>query len=80
MSSSNLPRHGPFVSDAFRLVPVNRTFTAFSDARSVRGGSNAYTLVSAAGARPALALRVRDNGGAVLGATLKPQLWIVRIQ
>lgn len=69
-----------FSSDAFRLIPAERTFTTFSDSRSVRGGSNAYTRLSAAGARPALALRVRDAGDAPLGTTLKPQLWVVRLQ
>jgi IPT/TIG domain len=69
-----------FASDAFRLVPTSRTFTSFSDSRSVRGGSNAYTLLSAAGARSALALRVRDGSGGVLGTAMKPQFWVVRVQ
>ena len=69
-----------YISDAFRLIPTDRTFAAFTDARSVRGGSTAYTRLSAAGVRPALALRVRSQVDAVLGTGMKPQLWIVRIQ
>lgn len=69
-----------FPSDAFRLIPTERTFATFTDSRSVRGGSNAYTRLSAAGAHPALAIRVRDPGDAALSATLKPQLWVVRLQ
>jgi hypothetical protein len=67
-------------SDALRLVPLSRTFAAFADSRSVRGGSNAYTVLSAAAARPALGLRVRDAGDAALATGMKPQLWIVRLQ
>lgn len=69
-----------YSSDALRLIPPDRTFAAFTDARSVRGGSTAYTRLSAAGVRPALALRVRSQVDAVLGTGMKPQLWIVRIQ
>ena len=65
---------------ALQLVPPSRTFAAFADARSVRGGSNAYTALSAAAARPALGLRVRDASDAALGTGMKPQFWIVRIQ
>jgi hypothetical protein len=63
-----------------QLTPVARTFSSFVDSRSVRGGSTAYTLLSAAGARPALALRVRDASDANLGTGMKPQFWIVRLQ
>lgn len=69
-----------FVNDNLRLVPPNRTFANFSDSRSIRGGSTAYTRLSAAGARPAMALRVRDGSDNPLATTLKPQLWIVRLQ
>jgi hypothetical protein len=71
---------GSFASDDFRLVPVSRSFTAFSDSRSVRGGSTAYTRLSAAGARPALALRGRNASDDVLTSTMRPQFWIVRLQ
>ncbi len=63
-----------------QLVPPERSFALFTDSRSVRGGSTAYTRISSAGAHPAVALRVRDGLDAVLGTTMKPQLWIVRLQ
>jgi hypothetical protein len=69
-----------FVSDAFRLDPVSRSWGAFSDAWSVRGGSNAYTRLSSIGPRPALALRVRDQADGTLGTGLRPRLWVVRLQ
>ena len=67
-------------SDNQRLIPVSRLFTPFSDNRSVRGGSTAYTLVSSAGARPALALRVRDGSDATLSGAMEPVVWILRTQ
>lgn len=69
-----------FPNDDFRLVPLERSFASFSDSRSVRGGSNAYTRLSAAGARPALAVRVRDAADGTLGVGMKPVLWILRLQ
>jgi hypothetical protein len=72
---------GSYPSDEFRLIPLERSFADFNDARSVRGGSTAYTRISsAAGARPALAVKVRDSGGGVLGTTLEPRLWVLRTQ
>lgn len=62
------------------LQPVARSFTDFSASESVRGGSTAYSLFSGAGARPAVAIRVRDGSDVVLGAGMRPQLWIVRTQ
>jgi hypothetical protein len=68
------------VASTASLDPLQRAFTNFTDSRSVRGGSHAYTLVSAAGSRPGFALRVRDVGGAVLSSAMTPILWIVRVQ
>lgn len=69
-----------FVSDAFRLDPTARSWGTFTDARSVRSGSNAYTRLSSIGARAALALRVRDPADGTLGTGLRPRLWVVRLQ
>jgi hypothetical protein len=69
-----------FPSDNYRLIPFSRQFTGFSDSRSVRGGSTAYTTVSSTGARSALAVRVRDGSDAILAGTMKPVLWVVRLQ
>lgn len=69
-----------FGSDAFRLIPPERTFTSFRDARAVRGGSSAYTRLSAAGPHPAFAVRVRDATDAVLNRGMDEQLWVVRLQ
>jgi hypothetical protein len=81
MSSWNLFQiFGSYPSDNYRLVPLDRTFSAFSDSRSVRGGSTAYTRLSSAGARSALAVKVRDAGGAILDTTMLPRLWILRLQ
>ncbi len=71
---------GSFSSDALRLVPVDLSFADFSDTGSVRGGSTAFARLSAAGPRSALAFRVRDLSDAILDTTLKPVLWIVRLQ
>lgn len=69
-----------FVSNAFRLDPTARSWGTFTDARSVRGGSNAYTRLSSIGPRAALALRVRDQADGTLGTGLRPRLWVVRLQ
>ncbi len=69
-----------FASDDFRLIPVDRSFVAFSDTRGVRGGSTAYTRLSAAAARPALALRARDAADDILSMGPRPQFWVVRLQ
>jgi len=71
---------GSFPSDDYRLIPLARTFTAIADSRSVRGGSTAYTLISSAGARPAMAVRVRDAADAVLAGTMEPVVWVLRTQ
>jgi hypothetical protein len=63
------------------LVPNARTYGAFSDTgKSVIAGSTYYTTLTAAGARGALAVRLRDGADAVLGTTLSPRYWIVRLQ
>jgi hypothetical protein len=80
MTSWDLPAVTAEVGTTAILDPEERSFAAFSDSRSVRGGSHAYTLVSAAGSRPALAIRVRDVGDNVLGTSMLPILWIVRVQ
>ena len=64
----------------FRLIRREQSFAAFTESRSVRGGSSAYTRLSSAGTRPALAIRVRDSFGSVLGVSLRPQMWVVRLQ
>ncbi len=65
----------------FSPAPAQRGFANFTDAAlAVRGGSTRYTRVSAAGARPALAIRVQAAGGGDLGTSLNPQIWIVRTQ
>ena len=69
-----------YPNDTYRLIPVDRQFAAFSDSRGVIGGSTAYTTITSAGARPALAVRVRDNSNGILGTAMKPVLWILRIQ
>ena len=69
-----------FPNDNYRLIPLSRSFTPFSDSRSVRGGSTAYTIVGSGGARPALALRVRDAADAVLAGSMEPVVWILRTQ
>jgi hypothetical protein len=81
MSSWNMFEiFGSYPSNDYRLVPLDRTFSAFADSRSVRGGSTAYTRLSSAGARAALAVRVRDAGGNVLGTAILPRLWVLRLQ
>ena len=81
MTSWDLPDVTSAIAATATLDPEEHSFAAFTDSRSVRGGSHAYTLVSAAvGTRPALAIRVRDAGDNVLGTSMLPILWIVRVQ
>jgi hypothetical protein len=81
MPSWDLPDVLSALSPNAVLDPQVQTFAAFSDSRSVRGGSHAYTIVSAAGSRPALAIRVRDvSDGILTGTGMTPILWIVRVQ
>lgn len=69
-----------YANDTYRLIPVDHQFMAFSDSRGVIGGSTAYTRITSAGARPALAVRARDNSDGVLGTAMKPVLWVLRVQ
>ncbi|MCZ6758954.1 MAG: hypothetical protein O7D29_01055, partial [Gemmatimonadetes bacterium] len=63
----------------FDIAPTDRTFSTFTDASlGVLGGSTRYTRLSAAGARPALAIRVQAPGGGDLGTSMNPQVWVVR--
>lgn len=80
MSSWNLADVMPALGTNAPLQPASRGFTAFSIAESLRSGSTAYSLFSGAAARPATAIRVRDGGDAILGAGMRPQVWIVRLQ
>jgi len=62
------------------LDPAQQALGNFNFVESIRGGSTLYRLLTVGSPRPAVALRVRDNNGQVLGSSMKPQLWIVRVQ
>jgi hypothetical protein len=62
------------------LEPAQQALGSFNFTEAVRGGSTVYRLLTAGSPRPAVALRVRDINGQVLGTSMKPQLWIVRVQ
>lgn len=64
---------------ALSLQPTAQNYGAFQQTREVRGGSTAYTVMTSGGARGALAIRLRDQTDAVLAGTMKPHLWIVRM-
>jgi hypothetical protein len=68
------------LASAAPLEPAQRSFGNFNVVEAVRGGSTLYWLLDTGGARPAMALRVRDNNGQILGTAMKPQLWVVRVQ
>jgi hypothetical protein len=72
--------YGAVTTQGVRLEPLERPFAAFSNSRSVRAGSTAYTRLSAASAHPAFAVRVRGAAGVLLDAGMRPQLWVVREQ
>lgn len=80
LSSWNLTDIFNHLSSDARLTPLVRTFSAFSDSRTVNGGGTAYTTISSSGAHPALAVKVRGSGGAILPTSMHPVLWIVRLQ
>ena len=80
MPSWNLFNIYQSYSAALSLTPTAQTFLNFADARSVRGGSTYYTLLSSAGARLELSIGLDDGAGAPLPATLNPRYWIVRVQ
>jgi hypothetical protein len=68
---------------ALSLEPKLQSWGAFTDAnivRLVRGGSTFYTVVTAAGSRGALAIRLRDGVDATLAPSMRPRFWIVRLQ
>jgi hypothetical protein len=59
------------------LQPRERSFSAFTDQVSVRGGSSAYFLVSGA-SRPATSVRMRDLSDNTLPGIMR--VWVVRIR
>ncbi len=65
---------------ALSLTPTAQSWGAFTDANNVRGGSTFYTVVTAGGARGAMALRLRDGIDGTLPTTLNPRYWVVRLQ
>lgn len=62
------------------LKPQVEAWGAFTQSRSVKDGSNAYTLLTSSGAHAALSIKVRDGSDNPLATGMRPQLWIVRIQ
>jgi hypothetical protein len=58
-----------------RLVPNARTFSTFTDQKSVRHGSTLYYRIASSG-RPATAVRARTTGEALLPGIMR--VWIVR--
>jgi len=62
------------------LNPPVMPFGGASASRSVRGGSTAYVLLHSGGAHPTAAVAFTDASGSALGATLRPVLWVARIQ
>ncbi len=68
------------ISSMAPLDPAQQALGNFNFVESVRGGSTLYRLLTAGTPRPGVALRVRDNSGQILGSTMRPQLWIVRVQ
>ena len=73
--------YGGFHS-SLSLATTSQAFGAFTENREVRGGSTAYTLMSApVGNRGALAVRLRQRGmdpQPLLGSTMRPQIWVLR--
>jgi|GEM_PF-462893 len=80
MTSWNLNSIYSTFANALHLRPMTQSYGAFTQNRTVRNGSTAYTLMTSAGARGALAIRVRDPADAVLGSGTKPHIWILRTQ
>jgi hypothetical protein len=62
------------------LNPPVANFSSGSASRSVRGGSTAYLVLTAAGSHPAAAMNFTDLGMAPLSTALRPALWVARIQ
>jgi len=69
-----------FFDASLSLQPTQRSYGAFTDANSVRGGSTFYTVVTAGGSQGALAIRLRDGADGTLPTTMSPRFWIVRLQ
>ncbi len=65
---------------ALSLLPAAQSWGAFTNAKSVRGGSTFYTVVTAGGSRGAVAIRLRDGADGTLPTTMSPRFWIVRLQ
>lgn len=63
-----------------QIEPVQLGLAGFTNSRNLRGGGTAYTRISQAGAHPALAIRVRGSGDAILSSALRPHFWIIREQ
>ncbi len=61
-----------------QLLPVQQAWGGFGQSRSVRDGSNAYTLLTSSGPRSALAVKARNGSGGTLSTAMAPQFWIVR--
>lgn len=62
------------------LNPPAISFGTTSASRSVRGGSTAYTILSASGPHPAAAIALTDASRNPLSTGLRPTMWVVRIQ
>jgi hypothetical protein len=62
------------------LNPPTIGFATGTASRSIRGGSTAYAILSSAGAHPAAGIALTDPSGAILGTTLRPAFWVVRVQ
>jgi len=68
---------GRRINQTGRLLPRERSFAAFTDAVSVRGGSTAYFRISGAG-HAGTAIRASDAAGGKLPAHMR--MWVVRLQ
>jgi hypothetical protein len=78
MSSWDLAAIMSDIGPDAELQPVSRNFTTFNATTSIRGGSTAYSLFGDAAPRPAIAIRVRDSGDAILNVAMRPHVWVVR--
>jgi len=68
------------LGSAVPLAPTSLSLGTFDVDETIRGGSTAYTLLTAGATRPATAIKVRNSSGQVLGTSMRPQLWVVRVQ
>ncbi|MGH7444324.1 MAG: hypothetical protein ACREKM_05585, partial [Longimicrobiales bacterium] len=76
LPSWNLTAISNELRETAQLKPYQRAFADFATDVSVRGGSNAYFLVS--GPRSASAVRATTQTGATLPSHMR--MWIVRVQ